>query len=288
MEIGLEDNFLENNQMVRELEDKILDFGREVKTDNSGLAFSGGVDSTILAKVLKDANKNATLLTVSFWNNGDINFSKEVAKKLNLKILSELIALENLEEGLKTVLNHINFERLVRLENCVGFYYIFKLASTYGIKTVLSANGADELFCGYHVYTTTFLTSEIEKLMTSLVEVAKKDKREIDKIAAIFDVDYLCPFLSEKFIDFALSIPVKFKMKGESDRLRKIILRKVALELGVPSSAVYKPKKAFQYSSGLHKAIIKLTKQKGFTKKVAAKKGFSSSIEAYIKSLKGQ
>jgi asparagine synthase (glutamine-hydrolysing) len=277
---------LEKNQIIRDLEGKILDFGRDIKTDNIGLAFSGGVDSSILAKVLKDEKKNITLFTVSFCNDEDINFSKEIAKRLNLKILSEIVTIKNLEDGLKIVLNNINFERLVRLENCVGFYYIFKLASRHGIKNVFSANGADELFCGYHIFANSFSSRKIEDLMVSLVKIAKKDKKEIDKIAAIFDINYFCPFLSEKFIDFALKIPVIYKMKNESDKLRKTILRSVALKMGVPSSAVYKPKKAFQYSSGLHKAIIKLTKRKGFTKKNAVKNGFSSSIEAYINSLK--
>ena len=98
-------------------------------------------------------------------------------------------------------------------------------------------------------------------------------------------MDYIAPFLSKKFVDFALKIPVEFKIKGEGDKIRKRILRRAAIDLGVPMSAALRPKKAFQYSSGLHKAILKLAKKNGFSKRIATSQGFSGEIEAYVKSL---
>ena len=46
----------------------------------------------------------------------------------------------------------INTENLSWNENCIAFYYVAKLANSFGIKTVVTANGIDELFCGYNAY----------------------------------------------------------------------------------------------------------------------------------------
>ena len=174
----------------------------------------------------------------------------------------------------------------MRLENCACFYYVFKLAAKHDITTVVSANGADELFCGYNVYKQYFGQEiDMHDLMVSLVKIAREDKAEIDKIAELFDITYLCPFLSRSFVDFALTIPFSYKIHSQVDDLRKHILRQVALDLGVPSSAAFRPKKAFQYSSGIHKAIKKLVKQNGFSKALVNQENFKSPIAAYLKSL---
>ena len=93
-------------------------------------------------------------------------------------------------------------------------------------------------------------------------------------------------FLSDFFVDFAMGIPVGLKMKSREDPLRKHIIRDIASEIGVPELAVSRPKKAFQYSSGLHRSIVKLARKNGFNKMNSNLSGFRGVIEAYISSLK--
>lgn len=276
----------EEMRTAKQLREKIHEAVESVTANNIGVAFSGGIDSSLLAQVCANIGKNATLLTVGFSNQRDIEVSTEASKALDLHLSYEVISLEELEDGLRTTQSLIEFDRIVRLENCMCFYYVFRLASKQGLSTVLSANGMDELFCGYHVYTKHSGDEKaLRNLMATLVEIARKDKEEVDKMSALFGVDYVCPFLSDSFVDFAIHIPSHFKIKSESDRLRKHILREVALEIGVPRSAALRAKKAFQYSSGIHKAIKRLARRKGFTRQKAKAMGLSSAMEAYVKSL---
>ncbi len=273
-------------RMAGQLKEKVYEAVSCVEAKEVGVAFSGGVDSSLLAKVCGDVGKKVVLFTVSFLSQRDIGISDEISKALGLILFYDLVPLEELEEGLKTVLASVEFDRVVRLENCVSFYYVFRLASRHGLGTVLSANGIDELFCGYYVYRQRFgeeLT--LRGLMEALIETAKKDKEEVNKLAKLFDIEYVCPFLSQDFVEFAKHIPLEFKIKGKDDVLRKHIIREVALEVGVPESAALRAKKAFQYSSGIHKAIVELSKKRGFTRKKARANGLRSGIEAYINSL---
>jgi len=270
--------------IVEELRERIYEAVRNVNSDELGIAFSGGVDSSILAVSCKDLGKKISLLTVGFSSLRDIEASKETSGELGLNLIYRTISLRDLENGIASVLKIIKFDRLVLLENSICFYYVFKTASQNGIETMLSANGMDELFCGYDLYRRYFDDEEkTREVMRLLVETAKKDKTEIDKVAALWKVYYICPFLSERFVDFAMKIPLQYKIKGKDDELRKHILREAALKMGVPRSAAMRRKKAFQYSSGIHKAIAKLARIRGYTKGKAKALGYSGQIEAYIK-----
>jgi asparagine synthase (glutamine-hydrolysing) len=146
----------------------------------------------------------------------------------------------------------------------------------------------DELFCGYDVYRRNFTTHEglMRDLMKTLSEIAKKDKEEMDKLSALFGIKFLCPFLSPSFMEFAMEIPLQLKIKNEDDKMRKHVLREIALEVGVPKISALRPKKAFQYSSGIHRAIRMMAKSKGFTRMKAKNAGYRSEMEAYIENLR--
>ncbi|MGA6990172.1 MAG: asparagine synthase-related protein, partial [Nitrososphaeraceae archaeon] len=81
--------------------------------------------------------------------------------------------------------------------------------------------------------------------------------KEIDMIASDYGVTIKKPFLSEKFIEFANTIPIDEKIKSEDDMLRKHIIRRLAIDIGVPQEAAMKPKKALQYGSLIHKYFTK-------------------------------
>jgi len=278
-----------NQRIIDGLVEKIYESVKSIEGDAPGIAFSGGVDSSTLAVACKRLKRKVTLITIAFPESSDIDISRETAMELGLPLRWRSIPLENLEEGIKTVLDIIRFDRLALLENSVCFYYVFEVASEAGIRTVLSANGMDELFCGYDLYRKYYGDDEaLMRVMGMLIETARRDKAEIDKIAELWNVNYECPFLSDEFVEYAMSIPSDYKIRSKEDCLRKHALREAALRMGVPESAAMRRKKAFQYSSGIHKAIRSLARRRGYTKGKAKELGYSGGIEAYIKSLKSQ
>ena len=113
------------------------------------VAFSGGLDEPLLAKICKDIGVDVTLLTVGFSESFDISFSKDIASRMNLphKVLE--LDIEFFKENANQIFDKIKCNVTSHIENCIGFYYIGRFARANGFRTVLTANGCDELFCGY-------------------------------------------------------------------------------------------------------------------------------------------
>jgi asparagine synthase (glutamine-hydrolysing) len=128
----------------------------------------------------------------------------------------------------------------------------------------LSANGCDELFCGYDRYRKVYCDGEAQ--INRLMEVSLVKEfaliEEIKTVAAQLGIQVQQPFLSSKFIQFAKTIPIDQKIKGPDDMIRKHILRETALALGVPVESAMKPKKALQYGSSIHKYFKKIDRRR--------------------------
>jgi asparagine synthase (glutamine-hydrolysing) len=233
---------------------------KTVKDKKIGIAFSGGVDSTLLAKICVDLGYDVTLLTIGFEGSHDVTFSQEISKILGYDHKIDKIKLTNFSKVSKEIKNIIKTDNLSWIENCIAFYYVSKLAQHYDIKKVITANGIDELFCGYNAYRNAIKLGEssVMELMESKLENETKMMKAVNLTASQFGVVLIQPFLSQDFIDFAKKIPLKHKIRDSDDLLRKHIIRKLALKIGVPEISSNKRKKALQYGSLIHKTLMKI------------------------------
>ena len=264
-----------------------------------GLIFSGGVDSTILALILKeiaqkrnDTNTveegivkplNVKLYSVGVENSQDIKFSKKIAEELNLPLKTIIIDETTVKESIKPVLTAIEDDNIMKLGVGMTIYLATKAMKEDGIKVALSGQGADELFGGYNRYLKHFEENSLIDAYFSLDEEIYHDIANMyhvnlerdDAVSMANGVELRVPFLDKDIIDLALDIPGKYKIKNGEDLLRKHILRDSAKSIGVPDYIALRPKKAAQYGSGINK-ILK--------KKVLR----SFDMEEFMESLKNQ
>lgn len=242
--------------LKRELYDAVSENVPEAKV---AVAFSGGVDSSLLAKICRDLGKQIMLVTVGFPDSHDIGFAKDIASKMGMEHKTLEIDYGDFRENLRRVRKIIKCENTSHIENCIAYFYICKLAKQNGLNVVLSANGCDELFCGYSVYRIAYRSGEaaIMKMMDEKLANEFALMGEIAVVASEFGLLIRQPFLSNRFIEFAKTIPLDQKIKGSDDLKRKHILRQVALSIGVPEDSAMKPKKALQYGSSIHKYFKK-------------------------------
>ena len=224
-----------------------------------GIAFSGGVDSTLVSKICTDMDFDVVLLTIGFSESHDIVFSKEVNEFLNYSHHVLEIDPETFPKITTDIHKVIDTDNLSWNENCIAFYYVSKLAKSLDLDVVITGNGIDELFCGYNAYREAFVggQTKINEVMDLKLENELKMMKAVNVIASEFDVKILQPLLSPKFIEYAKTVPISEKIHSSDDLYRKHIIRKLASDVGVPEISCSKRKKALQYGSKIHKSLLK-------------------------------
>ena len=248
-----------NKQLLDEMQNAV----KETVSDKKiGVAFSGGVDSTLLAKLVKDLGYDIHLLTIGFQDSHDINFAKEVNQILSFQHSVSEIDPEKFKEVSQKINQTIKTDNLSWNENSIAFYYVAELAQKNDLKTVVTANGIDELFCGYNSYREAIETGEDEvtKMMVEKLKNEGEMMGAINQVTAEFDVRMIQPFLLPNFTEYAKKIPISEKIHGSDDMKRKHIVRELAIDCGVPEVAAQKQKKALQYGSQIHKSLLKSRK----------------------------
>ncbi len=245
-----------NKELLENIKNSISETVPEKKI---GIAFSGGVDSTLISKICSDMDYDITLLTIGFNESHDVLFAKQVNEHLNYPHHVLEIDPDSFSDVSSKIYQTINTENLSWNENCIAFYYVSKLAKSLELDIVVTANGIDELFCGYNAYREAFSEGEskIHEVMSSKLDNELKMMRAINLIASEFGVEILQPLLSTKFIEYAKTIPLSEKIHDSEDLHRKHIVRKLASQISVPEISCTKRKKALQYGSKIHKALLK-------------------------------
>lgn len=247
----------------KELYEEMVQSIESVKESKTmGLSFSGGVDSSLLAKIVKDLGYDVMLFTMGFEDSHDVEFSKTMAKTLGIRHEIETISEKTFPDVARKIWDMINIDNLSWNENCIAFYYVAKLAKKHNIAKVITANGIDELFCGYNSYRDLIPEGEdaVIGLMKEKLDNEIRMMKAVNQVTSEFGVKIVQPFLSEKFIEFAKTVPLEHKIKDKDDLARKHIVRRLAISLGVPEESALKQKKAMQYGSLIHKNFLKVKK----------------------------
>ena len=251
---------------VKELED-LLECS--VKEKVSGLkevavAFSGGIDSSLIAFLAKKSGVDVQLIHVSLKNQPETEHAQMVAEKLKLPLHVYLFNEDDVETTLPKVVWLVEEADAAKLSIGIPLYWVAEKA---GLKVLLAGQGADELFGGYKRYVNYYLRQDGEwvrrKMFTDILRLHENNIERDVKICKFHGVELRLPFATYEMAKFATRLPTELKIEPRQDALRKIILRHAARNLGFPNSIVEYPKRAIQYATGVDKAIKKLSRKKG-------------------------
>ena len=243
------------------------------------VAFSGGVDSSVVAVLAENVGLDVQLVSVGLENQREVLFAEEAAEALGLPLHLQTYTVGELEKTLADVLWLIEEPNPVNACIAVPFYWLAEVTSKLGYPVLLAGQGADELFGGYQRYLTEYrrLGAEaVEQKMFRDVENAYRANFQRDnQVCSFHGVELRLPFIDGDVVDFALRLPLRLKINSVEDRLRKRVLRRAARNLDVPGFMADKPKKAVQYTTGVTKALQRLAKTEGLTLREYVKKVFS-------------
>jgi asparagine synthase (glutamine-hydrolysing) len=226
------------------------------------IAFSGGLDSSLLAGVCK----NATLYSVGMAGSHDIQQTKKAAQLLGLQdnLHLHMITIEELESAIPYVIKAIESTDPLMVSIALPLYFASKYASIDGLRVIMSGQGADELFAGYKRYGSLNPEDLQKALRIDLDNIAQNNLERDDAVTMANSVELRVPYLDIKVIELALSISPELKIHNG---IRKYILRQAASNI-LPDELAWKDKKAAQYSTGIYSAIEKLAGKNGHGKAV--------------------
>ncbi|MBW2984186.1 asparagine synthase C-terminal domain-containing protein [Candidatus Woesearchaeota archaeon] len=248
----------------RKLKEKILESIKKNKTESFGILFSGGIDSSLIALLSKNLGFNFTCYSVGLENAKDVEFAKKVADNLGFRLKVKIISLDELGDIIKKVVKILNEPDFMKVGVGSVTYSASLVAKDDGINAVFTGLGSEEIFAGYQRHADA-LAKGFEEVHKSCFEglkaMWKRDFVRDFSVTKAVGVDAKLPFLDEDVIKTAMSVHPMHKI---DKNFKKIILREIAQELGLPKEFAWRKKLAAQYGSRFDKAIEKFAKKAGF------------------------
>jgi len=273
--------FFEIYETVME-DDKIISYTKNLleeairkripKGQKVGILFSGGIDSTFIALMLKNLGVDFTCYTAALdeptlKDSQDLLWAKKAAKELNLKLEIETVKLSDVPNLLKEILPLIEDNNVVKAGVALPFFLAARKAKKNGVKILFSGLGSEEIFAGYERHKNSLNINE--ECLSGLRRMYERDLYRDDVITMYHTIELRLPFLDKKLVEFALSVPARLKL---NELENKILLRRISEKIGMPKEFFERKKKAAQYGSLFDKALEKLSKKEKLSKSQYLKK----------------
>lgn len=250
------------------------------------VAFSGGLDSSIIACLAKRTVSNVLLVYVSMENEPEVECAKQAAQALKLPLYLSLHDKNEVEKMTSKVIRLIEQPDPIQVSIGIPFYWAAEKSADMHCRIMLAGQGADEFFGGYRRYLSDYLKwgnqEKTQKaIFTDIIGMYKANLERDFKICNHFAIELRLPFVTCAMARFASVLPLTLKMEHEGNTLRKLVLRQVARDLGLPDFIVNKSKGAVQYTTGVNSAIRRIAQQGGLSMTEYCRKMFSATFSNF-------
>jgi len=209
-----------------------------------GLLLSGGLDTSILATL----SRMKAFTVVLGSHAPDLRYSQKIAKMLSLEHKIINLTVESALQEIPTVIKILKtFDP--SLPNDLAIYFALRSAKENGIRSVMTGDGADELFAGYQ-YMWRLENSELDRYIRGISQTMWFSA---NALAEHFGLRISQPYLDEKLIEFTIELDPKLKVRNHNHRrYGKWILRR-AFKNYLPKEIVWRRKDPIEYGSGTNK-----------------------------------
>ncbi len=257
-------------------------------SDNKiAILFSGGLDSSVIAKLSANLGIRSTLYCAGTSSSRDITNARRMSSALDLPLIEKEITFDDVTGSLLPAVRLIESAEMIAISTSLPFYFALQQCASKGEKITLHGQGADELFCGYERYANTLTNSGYHVLCTEMLNDIVGLGATLplyDQIGTLNRTQLFAPFADTSVVEFSLGIPIELKLSKEGSKIsRKHILRKLASKIGVPVQLLPNQKVAAQFGSGVARIMDKASRKAGFTKSLAKQMGFPLAVQAYLR-----
>ncbi len=230
-----------------------------------GLLFSGGIDSALIAKALRESKGKFKCYFAFIDGNSkpkDLEFAQSAAKEVGIGLELVGIGTKEFENELPKIVNLIGSANPTRVGVAAVNYFACRKAHADGCKVIFSGLGADELFAGYARFRESKNVNA--DCLSALMQMHENDLYRDDVVSMEHSVELRLPFLDSELVKFALNVPEKFKISGNEN---KVALREIGKNIGLSKDIYERKKLAAQYGSNFDSAIEKIARAHKFRRK---------------------
>jgi len=236
-----------------------------------GVWLSGGLDSSIIAALLREFTDKIYTYSVGYDGCPDLEAAMQVSDYLGTTHTEYKLDTEELFSSIPKTIYHLESFDAPLVRSSLGNMIASKISAPSDI--IFSGEGGDELFAGYNYFLEYDSSKIIQKeLVNAINSLHNTALQRVDRAANAYSVNIKLPLLDENLLNYVMRIPPKNKVRKDKNA-GKYILRKVALKY-LPDNIAWREKDKFWEGSGIEDTLEKKINT------IITDKEFSDSIES--------
>jgi asparagine synthase (glutamine-hydrolysing) len=248
----------------------------DVGSDDTAIAFSGGVDSALLA-----ARLDAPLYVAGFEGSHDIEAARSAADALDREVTVVEFTHADIERAVPAIARATGRRNAMDVQIALPLFLTAERVAADGFDRLVVGQGADELFGGYakvvnapddHRIEADTVRGAQREVIATLPDQLERDVLTLQAAG----VDPVAPLLHDRVVRAAVGLSGDQLVRGEDHR--KWALRQAASEW-LPDDVAARDKKAVQYGTYAARELDRLARQDGF------KRRMDDHVTKYVESL---
>ncbi|WP_136602592.1 asparagine synthase-related protein [Salinigranum halophilum] len=265
----------DHHAAVERVRDAVLDRVRAVSADGLAVAFSGGIDSALVA-----SGVDAPCYVAGFPDSHDVAAAREAAAEMDRDLRVVDLTHDDLVRAVPDVVRATGRTNPMDVGIALPLFLVAERARADGFSRLAVGQGADELFGGYAKVVS---PADDHRVAADTVRGARRETvetlpqqlpRDVLSLRAA-GVEPVAPLLHDRVVAAALALPADLLATDEE---RKVALRHAA-EGVLPPGVTGADKKAVQYGSLVSRELDRLARQAGY------KRRMDDHVGQYIRSL---
>jgi asparagine synthase (glutamine-hydrolysing) len=219
------------------------------KNPTRDMLFSGGIDTSILATIIsKHTRIRGFTCTFKEANALDTKYAKLMAERLNIEHYTNPFGEKEVFEAIPDVVKVLDSFDPMEVRNSITINIGLRFAKSYGSTKLVTGDGADELFAGYHMYYRH--VGNKEKLSEMLKKMWGIMAFSASTLGENLGIEVVQPYLDPEVQKFAMNLDPRYNVQEERGEVwGKWILRK-AYEDVLPPEIRWRDKNPIEVGSG--------------------------------------
>jgi asparagine synthase (glutamine-hydrolysing) len=210
-----------------------------------GVFLSGGLDSSLVAALMRPHVDELHSFSVGMEGSDDLKYARRAAEFLNTTHHERVYSESDMRDAIENVIYRLESFDFALVRSAVPNYFVSKLASEF-LKVVLVGEGSDEIFGGYHYLKSLDREQLSKELIRITMALHNSNLQRLDRMTMAHGLEGREPYLDLGLLKVAFQTPLELKQK---DGIEKWPLRK-AFEGQLPDEILWRTKEKFSQGTG--------------------------------------